>query len=87
MPFEATWMHLEIIILSEVNQRQISYDIAYMWNLKEKIQVNLFTKQIHRLREPSYGHQGISEGDRLEIWDWRLHTAIFKIDSQQGPTV
>ena len=43
-------------------------DIAYMQNLK-KIQVNLFTKQIHRLREPSYGHQGISEGDRLEIWD------------------
>ena len=27
-------MDLEIIILSEVGQRQISYDIAYMWNLK-----------------------------------------------------
>ena len=25
----ATWMDPEIIILSEVNQRQISYDIAY----------------------------------------------------------
>ena len=31
MPFPATWMDLEIIILSEVSQRQI-YDIAYMWN-------------------------------------------------------
>ena len=32
MPFEATWMDLEIIILSEINQieRQISYDITYM---------------------------------------------------------
>ena len=30
MPFEATWVDLEIIILSEVSQRQISYDIGYM---------------------------------------------------------
>ena len=34
MPFAATWMHLEIITLSEVNQRQIPDDITYMWNLK-----------------------------------------------------
>ena len=35
MPFAATWMDLEIIILSEVRERQISYDIPYMWNLKK----------------------------------------------------
>ena len=37
MPFAATWMQLEIIILSEVKserERQIPYDITYMWNLK-----------------------------------------------------
>ena len=37
MPFAATWMQLEIIILSEVSQkekRQILYDITSMWNLK-----------------------------------------------------
>ena len=36
MPFVSTWMDLEIIILSEVSQteRQISYSITYMWNLK-----------------------------------------------------
>ena len=48
MPFTATWMDLEIIILSEVRQRerQISCDISYMWNLKKKkkIQMNLFPK-------------------------------------------
>ena len=33
MPFVATWMDLEIIILSEVSQRQIPYDITYMWKL------------------------------------------------------
>ena len=36
MPFAATWMQLEIIILSEVSQKekQIPYGIIYMWNLK-----------------------------------------------------
>ena len=33
MSLEATWMDLEIIILSEIRQK---YDIAYMWNLKRK---------------------------------------------------
>ena len=35
MPFAATWMDLEIITLSEVSQRQISYDITYMRNLQK----------------------------------------------------
>ena len=37
LPFAAMWMDLEIITLSKVKserERQISYDITYMWNLK-----------------------------------------------------
>ena len=36
MPFAAMWMELEILILSEVSQKEkdIPYDITYMWNLK-----------------------------------------------------
>ena len=34
MPSAATWRQLEIIILSEVRERQISYDITYMCNLR-----------------------------------------------------
>jgi len=51
-------MDLEIIIISEASQRQISYDITYMWNLK-MIQMNLFTKQkqIDRLRKGTVGYQ------------------------------
>ena len=36
MPFVATWMDLDIIILSAMTERerQIPYDITYIWNLK-----------------------------------------------------
>ena len=39
MLLAATWMDLQIIILTKVSQtkeRQVFYDIAYMWNLKKK---------------------------------------------------
>ena len=43
MPLSATQMQLEIIILSEVRQRQM-YDMTYMESQK-MIQMNIFTKQ------------------------------------------
>ena len=33
MPFSATWMDLEMIILSEVREQQKPYDVASMLNL------------------------------------------------------
>ena len=43
MPFAATWVDLEIVMLSEVSQtKTVSCDITSMWNLKKKkIQMNL----------------------------------------------
>ena len=51
MPFVATCMDLEIIILSEIRERQTSYNITFMWNLKKETQRSLFAeqKQTHRL--------------------------------------
>ena len=52
-------MDLEISILSEVRQRQISYDLTYMWNLEKKKDENeLATKQrqTHRLRAQICGY-------------------------------
>jgi len=43
-PSAATWMNLEIIILSEVRETQI-HDITYMWNL-EKSDTKGFTYKI-----------------------------------------
>ena len=63
-------------------ERQLLY-IAYMWNLKIMIQMNLFTKQkqTHRLRKWTYGYQRGEEWggrrDRLGDWDCHEHTAIF----------
>ena len=48
MPFAATWMQLEIIILSEMSERvrQIPYDITFMWNLKYGTNDPITQKQI-----------------------------------------
>ena len=53
MPFAATWVDLEIIILSKVRQKEIhiSYYIVYMWNLKK---INLYTKQKY---QTTYQHR------------------------------
>jgi len=39
------------------------------------------TEQTHRLREKIYGYQRarVRGRDRLGVWDWHVHTAIFKI--------
>ena len=34
MPFATTWIDLKNNILSEVSQRQVLYDIIYIWSLK-----------------------------------------------------
>ena len=50
MPFAAAWMDLEIVIQSEVKsdrEIQISYDITYMWNLKNDTN-ELICKKIGR---------------------------------------
>ena len=38
-------MDLEIIIVSEVRERQISYDITYLWNLKNDTNLLIYKKK------------------------------------------
>ena len=47
LPFEATWMDLEITILIEVSQteKDMSYDYHLYVKSKKMIQMNLFTEQ------------------------------------------
>ena len=57
---------------------------------QEMIQMNLFTKQkqTHRLGERTYGSQRGRMGgrDSQGISYKHRHTAVFKMDNQQGPT-
>ena len=44
-------MDLEIIMLSEVRERQIVYDITFMWNLKKKKSTNELIYKAETVRE------------------------------------
>ena len=55
LPFAATWMDPEIIILSESDrERQIPYDITYMWNPK------------YDTNEPIYRTE--TDSQRTDLW-------------------
>ena len=75
MPFVATWMDLEIIILSEVSQteRQISYDITYMWNLKNDTNELIYKIETDSQTSKTYSWLPKGKGDRgrdkLGVWD------------------
>ena len=49
--------------------------------------MNLFTKQkqTQRLRKQTYGYQRRNVGgvDKLGVWDWHIHTMIYKIDNHK----
>ena len=47
LPFAATWMDLEIIVLNEGRQRQLPYDITYAWN-QIKMTLSIKQKQTQR---------------------------------------
>ena len=60
MAFVATWMQLEIFILSE-GERQIPYDITYMWNLKYGTNDPIYkieTDSRHRVAKGCQGGEG-----------------------------
>ena len=72
MSFAATWMQLEIIILSEVSQKakdKYHTIITYMWNLKYGTNEPIYKTETDRHRGQTYGCQGGGERewDRLEL--------------------
>ena len=50
-----------------------------------------FQKNATLLREQIYGYQGVGVAvggsDSYAVWGGHIHTAIFKMNNQQGPTV
>ena len=73
-------------------EREMSYDIPYMWNLKRNDTKKLTykTKETHRLREWNYGCPWLKAGgtDSWGVWDGYVQAARFKMDNQERrPTV
>ena len=58
-PFATTWMDSEDIMLSETSdtERQILYDITYMWNLKIRQTSKYNKKETLRNRKETSGYQ------------------------------
>ena len=72
LPFVATWMDLDNIMLSKIKTSIIRYHLHV--ESKKIIQTNLYTKQkqAHRHRKQTYGYQTGKEGggrDKLGVWD------------------
>ena len=55
MPFAATWMELENLILSEMSQKDKYHDITYNWNLISSTNEHLLRKENHGLGEKTCG--------------------------------
>ena len=69
-------------------ERQISYDIIYTQNLKQMIQINIFTKQkqTHRHRKQTYSYQrGKGGRDKLGVRDQQIHTTVQKQINNRDP--
>ena len=74
-PFAATWMQLEIIILwsNSERERQISYGIPYMWNLKYDT-----NKPVYKTEKDSQNKFVAAEGkgcggrERRGVWDQQM---------------
>ena len=52
-------------------KRQISYDVTYMWNLKNNTNERIYKIEVDfRHREQTCGYQRGKEGrDKLGVWD------------------
>ena len=63
-------------------ERQISYDITYMWNLKKGYK---WTYIQNRNRVTDVENKlmvtGGWGGDKLGDWDWHIYTIMYKIDN------
>ena len=75
MPFVAKWMDLEII-LSEVRERQIPFDIADVEHKNYTSELIHGTKQTHLHRKQTYGYQ--REKRRRMNWESGINIYILQ---------
>ena len=73
LPFAATWMDLEIIILSEVSQKEKEkYNITYIWNVKYDTNELIYKRETDSQAQrtnlgATKGGRGVK--DKLGVWN------------------
>ena len=86
MPFAATWMDLEVIVLSDVSQKEKDkyHMILLICGISKTLKMNLLTKQkqTHRCRKQTYGYQmGKCGGINQEI-GIKIYILLYKTEHQ-----
>ena len=75
------------------SERQTSYAITYMWNLKY-IYIHKLTYLKNRNRLTDFEKLTVTKGDTsggwrdgLGAWDWHIYTEVYEMIGQLGPVV
>ena len=87
MPFAATLMDLDIIILSEVSQtmKDKYHMISLICGILKKDTNELFYSRTETDSQTLKNHLWFPKGtggggrDRLGVWDWHMHTVVYAI--------
>ena len=80
MPFVAIWMQLDTLILREVRETQIPYDITYTWILKSGKNGPTYQSQVIAMGSRlvlASGERGGSGMDR--VLGWWMQTVTFRM--------
>ena len=82
-PFTATWIQLEIFILSEVSQKDKYHGITYMQNLKYGTNEPMYQRNTDlENRLVVAKGKGGRKWDGLAIWGQQMQTIAFRTDKQ-----
>ena len=85
MPLATTWIDLEIIILSEINQRKTMYDITHMRNLKYFTNEFINKTEIDSWTQKTNQKENSKTERKSGIWDEQKDKPHVK--DKQDPTV
>ena len=69
-------MNLDVIILSEVSQRQIPHEIPFMWNLIKMIKKKKLIYKIETNAQISKSNLGLSKGKLWSGGRYKLEVGI-----------